>query len=469
MTDGFLTALRGVLDPGDVIDQPDSMEGYRRDQAAEVPAGSPRAIVLPRTSAQVAAAVRVAAAHGVPMVPRGAGSGLAGGANAVDGCVVICLDRMDRIVRIDAADGVAVVEPGVLNTALRDAAREHDLWYAPDPASRDFCTIGGNVATNAGGLCCVKYGVTRDSVLALEVVLPDGSLTRVGRTSVKGVAGYDLAALFTGSEGTLGIVTEITVRLRPVPPPALTVLATFPTMSAAAHAVRDCLVRTTPSLLEILDRTTIRAVNEWKSMDLDTSAAALLIAQTDLPGASGVEDTRLLETSFAAHGALEVFRTDDADESELLLGARRFAYPALERLGRVYLEDVAVPRGRLAELLEAVERIAERTGALIGTFGHAGDGNMHPVIVAPYGDPEADAAARRAFHAIMDTAHELGGTISGEHGVGLLKRDALTVELDPAARRLHELVKRAIDPQGLMNPGKAVPQPCPHPQEEEHA
>ncbi|ANY08325.1 FAD-binding oxidoreductase [Pseudonocardia sp. HH130630-07] len=454
--DAFLDDLRRELGPDEVLGDPDRTAGYRHDQAAGLPAGTPRAVVRPRRTAEVAAAVRTAAAHRVPVVPRGAGSGLAGGANAIDGCLVVSLERMDRIVRIDPADGTAVVEPGVLNTALRDAAREHGLWYAPDPASRDFCSVGGNVATNAGGLCCVKYGVTRDSVLALEVVLPDGEVTRIGRASVKGVAGYDLTALFTGSEGTLGVVTGITVRLRPLPPPALTVVASFPALPAAAHAVREVLGRSTPSLLELLDRTTLEAVERWRGMGLDTSAEALLIAQTDLPGEAGTAEAVLLERIFADHGASEVARADDPDEADLLLGVRRFAYPALERLGRVYLEDVAVPRGRLADLLTGVGRIAARTGALIGTFGHAGDGNMHPLIVAPHGDPAADDAARDAFRQIMVLAGELGGTITGEHGVGLLKRDGLASELDPAARRIHERIKAALDPLGLMNPGKVL-------------
>ncbi|MFC5834814.1 FAD-binding oxidoreductase [Nonomuraea insulae] len=453
----FLTRLRDALTEADVVDDPQIIESYRADHAPGVPAGMPRAVVFPRSAEQVAAVLRAAVAERVPVVPRGAGSGLAGGANAVDGCVVVVMDRMDEIVRIDPLDGVAVVQPGVRNTALREAAAEHGLWYAPDPASRDFCSIGGNVATNAGGLCCVKYGVTRDSVLALQVVLADGSITRLGRRSIKGVAGYDLTGLFVGSEGTLGIITEVTVRLRPLPPPAITVVASMPGLTAAATAVQSCLTTMTPSLLELLDRRTIRAVEEWKGLGLDTSAAALLLAQTDLPGEAGEAEARRLEQTFTEHGALEVYRSETAEEAELLLGARRFAFPALERLGRVYLEDIAIPRGRLADLLAAVERIADRTGAIVGTFGHAGDGNMHPTIVAPWDAPEAGTAATAAFHAIMDAALDLGGTITGEHGVGLLKRHGLAGELDDTARRLHLQIKQTLDPYGLLNPGKALP------------
>jgi glycolate oxidase len=455
--DPFLQALRAGLDAADVVDDPQRMESYRYDNAPNMPAGRPRAVVFPRSAGQVAAVVRAAAGMGVPVVPRGAGSGLSGAGNAMDGCVVVVLDRMDRILDIDPADGVAVVQPGVLNAALREAAREYGLWYAPDPASREFCSIGGNVATNAGGLCCVKYGVTRESVLGLQVVLPDGAVARLGRRSVKGVAGYDLTALFTGSEGTLGVITEVTVRLHPLPPPAITVVAALPSLAAAAGAVQACTTAMTPSLLELLDRRTIRAVEDWKRLGLDTSAAALLIAQTDLPGAAGDDAARAIEAIFTDHGATEVFRSETAEEAELLLGARRFAFPALERLGKVYLEDVAVPRGRLADMLAAVVEIAEDTGADVGTFGHAGDGNLHPVIVTPYGDAAADAAAVAAFQRIMEAAHRLGGTVTGEHGVGLLKRDGLTAELDPAARRLHQRIKRAIDPLDLMNPGKGLP------------
>ncbi|BBA95489.1 putative oxidoreductase [Actinacidiphila reveromycinica] len=458
----LLDGLRAVLAANDVITDPDLVETHRHDRAPGLGAGHPLAVVRPRTTGQVAAVVRLAVEHGVPIVPRGAGSGLSGGSNAVEGALSVVLDRMDAIVEIDPVDGVAVVQPGVLNGRLRAAAREHGLWYAPDPASSEFCSIGGNVATNAGGLCCVKYGVTRDCVLALEVVLPDGSVTRLGHRSIKGVAGYDLTGLFVGSEGTLGLITEATVRLLPLPAPARTVVGVLPSLEAASAAVGTIVTAMRPSLLELLDRTTMRVVEEYRPLGLDTGAAALLIGQTDQPGEAGREEAVLLERAMREAGATEVVSSSDPAESELLLAARRLAYPAYERLGRLFLEDVAVPRGRLGELIARVEALSA-DGLTIGTFGHAGDGNLHPTVVARAGDEGALAAASAAFEAIMDAALELGGTVTGEHGVGLLKRGGLARELDAANRRLQRDIKRALDPRGLFNPGKALAAEPPRP------
>ena len=449
--------LAGVLPDGAVVADPDLLASYRHDQALGVPAGEPAVAVFPRTTEQVQAVMRVAFAGGVPVVPRGAGSGLSGGANAVDGCIVLCLDRMDAIRAIRPADGYAEVEPGVVNDRLRQAARAHGLDYAPDPASKDWCTIGGNIATNAGGLCCVKYGVTREAVLGLEVVLADGRLARIGRRSVKGVAGYDLVGLFVGSEGTLGVVTGARVRLRPAPPPPTTVVAVFAELTAAGRAVEKIMAVGTPSLLELMDAATLRAVEDFTPMGLDTSAAALLVAQTDLPGAAGEAEADAFLAACMAVGATEGYRSEEPAEAEMLLGARRMAFPALERLGVATLDDIAVPRSRLAEMMSEIGRIAAEHDVLIGTFGHAGDGNLHPTIVHPHGDTEAAVRARAAFEDILRTAVRLGGTVTGEHGVGLIKRGALAAELDPGAAHLHTLVKRALDPTGILNPGKALP------------
>jgi glycolate oxidase len=439
-----------------VISDPDVLVGYRRDRAGLVPDGAPLAAVFPRSTAEVAELVRLAGRHGVPIVPRGAGSGLAGGANAVDGCVVLSLTAMDAIVDIDTDELTARVQPGVLNATLSDAVRERDLWYPPDPASWEFSTIGGNLATNAGGLCCVKYGVTRDAVLGLEAVLADGSVTRLGRGTVKGVAGYDLVGLLVGSEGTLGIITEATVRLRPPPAPATTAIATFPDLSRAGDAIASIVRTTSPSLLELLDNTTIRAIERWKRMDLDTEAAALLVAQSDLPGSQGTDEIAAIERACHDAGADLVLSTDDPDQGELLLAARRFAYPALEKLGTTLLDDVAVPRARITRMIEEIAAIADRHGVVIGTFGHAGDGNLHPTLVYDATDPAAVASATAAFDDLVAAALELGGTVTGEHGVGLLKRDHLASELDPAAARLHRAIKTAFDPDGLLNPGKVL-------------
>ncbi|HUR47966.1 MAG TPA: FAD-linked oxidase C-terminal domain-containing protein [Acidimicrobiales bacterium] len=440
-----------------VIHDADVMRAYASDQASWVSAGSPLAVVLPRSAAEVANVVLIAAEHGVPVVPRGAGSGLSGGANAVDGCIVVCLSAMRDILEVDVANELAVVQPGVLNGDLKRRVADSGLWYPPDPASFEFSTIGGNVATNAGGLCCVKYGVTGDYVLALEVVLADGSIVRTGRRTLKGVAGYDLTRLFAGSEGTLGIVTEVTLRLRPPPPAPATMVAAFASTGAAGQAVVAVASdHSRPSLLELMDATTIRAVERWKRMDLDCEAAALLLAQSDRGDIAGHEDVQRYAAACTEAGATYVAVTADRDEGDMLLAARRLAYPALERQGATLLDDVAVPRSAIPDLLNAVARISSEHEVLIGTFGHAGDGNLHPTIVFDGADGESTRRARAAFDAIVGAALELGGTITGEHGVGSLKAEWLSRELGGGGMALHAAVKRALDPDGILNPGKVL-------------
>ncbi|RJS20753.1 FAD-binding oxidoreductase [Corallococcus sp. H22C18031201] len=448
--------LAAVLPADGWVTDSDVLEAHRRDQAEWAPSGQPRVLVRPRTTEEVQAVLRVAAAGRVPVVARGAGSGLSGGANAIDGCIVLSLARMNRVLEVDPGGMVAVVQPGVLNGAVKAAAAEHGLWYAPDPASWEFSSIGGNLATNAGGLCCVKYGVTGDSVLGLEVVLADGSVVRTGGRTVKNVAGYDLTRLFIGSEGTLGVITEATLRLRPRPPRATTLVASFPTLVSAGTAVADIMRATRPSLLELMDRATVRAVEAWKPMGLDVEAAALLLARSDAGGEQGVAEIEQMRASCERAGATFVMSTADEAEGELLMGARRFAFPALEHQGATLLDDVAVPLSRIADLFAAVERIAAERQVLIGTFGHAGDGNMHPTVVFEREDPVALTRAKQAFDDILQAALALGGTITGEHGVGSLKRAFLGVQLGPTSMRLHETIKRAVDPHGLLNPGKML-------------
>jgi glycolate oxidase len=451
-----LDDLRAGLPESAVLSDPDLTAGYRRDEAHLCPAGLPLAVVLPRETAHVQHAVRVASRHGVPVVPQGARSGLSGGANAVDGCVVLSLQQMDRILALEAPDRYAVVQPGVVNAALADAAAAQGLAYPPDPSSRTWSTLGGNIATNAGGLCCVKYGVTADFVLGLEVVLADGSVLRTGRRTVKGVAGYDLTRLFVGSEGTLGVVTEATLALRPAAGTARTLAAVFLSTAAAGAAVAaitaaGCL----PSLLEIVDGATLRAIEDLKPLGTPPGAAALLLAQCDT-GDHAAGDLAVLADLCRRAGAQDVIEASDAAESSMLLEARRLAYPALERLGVAMVDDVAVPRSRLAAFLDGVERIAERTGLLIGVVGHAGDGNMHPTVVFARDNEQAAAAATTAFGDVMQLGLDLGGTITGEHGIGLLKRDWLEREVGPVSMRVQHGLKDLLDPQGLLNPGKVL-------------
>ncbi|SBT48558.1 FAD-binding oxidoreductase [Micromonospora auratinigra] len=455
--------LRAALGAAAVLTDPDLLRTHQRDEADLCDAGTPLAVVRPRSTADVVAVVRAAGRHGVPVVPQGARTGLAGAANAVDGAVLLSTVAMDRILEIDPVSRIAVAQPGVVNAALAGAVRAKGLWYPPDPGSWESSTLGGNVATNAGGMCCVKYGVTSEYVLGLEVVLASGEVLRTGRRTAKGVAGYDLTRLFVGSEGTLGVITEVTVALRPAPEESLTLVAVFPTTATAGSAVAGIAERgLTPSLLELLDRTHLRAIEAYRPMGLRTDAQALLLAAVDTGSRAADDLARLAEVCTAA-GADEVYAATDAAEAAALLQARRLAHPAMERFaadtfpdgnGGLVIDDVAVPRGALAALLDGVARIAAECDVPIGVVGHAGDGNMHPNIVVDRADPASVARGRRAFDEIMRLGLDLGGTCTGEHGVGLLKRDWLAREIGPVGIGVHRAIRAALDPAGLFNPGK---------------
>jgi glycolate oxidase len=451
----FLEALHGLLPADRVITRADTLEGLSRDKADILEAGQALAAAYPRSTAEVSSILELASRHRVPVVPRGAGSGLAGGANAVDGCLILSTLRMDTILEIDTVDMVAVVQPGVINAALSAEVAKNGLMFAPDPSSFEISSIGGNLATNAGGLRCVKYGVTREATLALVVVLAGGGILRVGRRTVKGVAGYDLVGLFVGSEGTLGVITEATLRLRPSPPPSGTILASFASLADAADAVA-AMPGVAPSVLELMDQETVRAIEEWQHLGLDVTAAATLIARSDTADL-GLAELDAVEAACQAAGATAVLRSTDALESEGLMDARRAALPALERLGITLLEDVGVPRSRVVDLVKAVEAIALEHGTQIGTFGHVGDGNLHPTLVIPRGDPAARDRAVRAAEAIAAVALRLGGTLTGEHGIGTLKRHMLADEIGEEGVRVSWAIKNALDPLGIMNPGKVLP------------
>jgi glycolate oxidase len=438
-----------------VVRDPAVTAGLSRDQAAWAPVGVPLAVVRARSAEEVRAVVAACYDHRVPVVPRGAGTGLSGGANATDGCIVLAVDGMDRVLEINPLERLAVVQPGVVNDDLRAAVAEHGLWYPPDPASAPWSTIGGNVATNAGGLCCVKYGVTRDYVLGLEVVTGTGKLVRLGRRTAKGVAGFDLAGLMVGSEGSLGVVTEVTVRLRPLPPPAITVAGHFDSIVDAGSAVRAVgAAGITPAALELVDRHCLRAVDAWKNMGLALEAEVVLLARVDEPGATGEALADRIVDCLRTSGATWADRSTDEVEAEALFQARRLAYPALERLGPVLTEDVCVPKERVPEMLARIEKIAERHDVTIANIAHAGDGNLHPLIITDPGDTAAVARAQAGFEEILDAAIAFGGTVTGEHGVGLLKRGGLERELAPEVLALHRAVKQALDPRGILNPGK---------------
>ncbi|MFC9357506.1 FAD-binding oxidoreductase [Rhodococcus sp. NPDC057014] len=443
--------LARVVGDDVVTTDPDIVAAYAHDQSRLTERGTPVAVLAPRTTAQVAACMTAAHRLGVTVIARGAGSGLSGAANAVDGSVILSLHRMNRIVSLAPANRVAVVQPGVVTGDLRAAAAAARLFYPPDPGSMDFSTVGGNIATNAGGMCCVKYGVTGDFVLALEVVLADGRIVRTGRRTIKGVAGYDLTRLFVGSEGTLGIITEATMRLVSPPHPAHTLVASFPQLAGAGRAVSGIVgAGLTPSMLEILDHTTVRAVDALARMGLGNDVHALLLIQSDGPDAA--QSITRIEQLCLDHGASETAISDSADEGALLLEARRLALPALERLGNWLLDDVCVPLTKVTTLIESIELIAARHSLTIGVFGHAGDGNLHPTIIYDEHDATSRDSAFAAFNDITRCALDLGGTVTGEHGVGRLKKQWLAAELGATALDVHLSVKRALDPRNVLNP-----------------
>lgn len=443
-----LDELASSLPGGAVTTDPEVTAGFSQDWSRFPSVGSPLAVVRATTEADVQAVLRWATAHDVPVVPRGAGSGLSGGATAVDGCVILSLERMCEIV-VDPASRVAVAQAGAINGDVKRAAAAHGLWYPPDPSSFEMCSIGGNAATNAGGMCCVKYGVTTDYVLGMHVVLADGTLLALGGPRLKDSAGFSLTKLFVGSEGTLGVVTEVTLRLLPQPREACTLVASFGSLEDAVAAVIAIVSAVRPSTLELMDSASINAVEDALSMDLDRSAGALLVARSDV----GEEEISAVEAACRANRASEVYWTDDPDEGEAFLAARRAVLPSLERKGDLLIEDVGVPVPLLPELVRAVAAAGERHGVEVTLVAHAGDGNTHPTIVYDASDPKEAARAQAAFADIMHSAIALGGTITGEHGIGRFKQPFLAEYLGPEVMEVSERIKRALDPKGILNPG----------------
>ena len=450
-----LAGLSGALPDGMVVTDPAVTEGYRQDRAFDPSAGKPLAVVRPRRTEEVQTVLRWASANRVPVVPRGAGSGLSGGATALDDGIVLSTEKM-RDITVDPVTRVAVCQPGLFNAEVKKAVAEHGLWYPPDPSSFEICSIGGNIATNAGGLCCVKYGVTTDYVLGMQVVLADGTAVRLGGPRLKDVAGLSLTKLFVGSEGTLGVITEVTLRLLPAQLTSSVVVATFASVESAVDAVLGVAARLRPSMLEFMDSVAINAVEDKLRMGLDRSAAAMLVAGSDERGRAAGEDAELMASVFAENAALEVFSTDDPDEGEAFVAARRFCIPAVELKGSLLLEDVGVPLPALGALVTGIARIAAERDLMISVIAHAGDGNTHPLIVYDPADTAMTERANLAFGEIMDLAVGLGGTITGEHGVGRLKRPWLAGYLGPDVMELNQRIKQALDPLGILNPGSAI-------------
>ena len=459
---GQLDRLQRKVPDSSFLTDPDSIQSLSHDEGEWAAIGTAIAALRARSADEVSKVVAACAELGIPVVPRGSGTGLSGGANAVDGCLVIDVSRMNRILEVDQENMIAVVEPGVVNDDLTETVAEYGLWYPPDPASSPWSTIGGNVATNAGGLCCLKYGVTRDYVLGLEAVVGGragyGTRVRLGRRTNKGVSGYDLVGLFVGSEGTLGVITEVTLRLRSAPRAMpRTVVGAFDSLPAAGRAVALCTSRAiVPAALELLDRHCLSAVEEWKHLGLEAEAEALLLARVDTAGDTGRAEAAAIVQTFTDAGARWAEMSTDEREAEALFAARRLAYPALERLGPLLTEDVCVPRSAVPLMLARIEQIGAQHGVQIATVAHAGDSNVHPLLVCPPGDDNARRAAEGAVDDLLDAAIELGGTVTGEHGVGLLKRRGMQAELSREVRGMQHAVKDALDPLGLFNPGKVV-------------
>lgn len=438
MNTDVLAGLMAELPEGMVVTDPAVTDGYRQDRAFDPSAGKPLAIIRPRRTEEVQTVLRWASANQVPVVTRGAGSGLSGGATALDGGIVLSTEKM-RDITVDPVTRTAVCQPGLYNAEVKEAAAEHS-----------------NIATNAGGLCCVKYGVTGDYVLGMQVVLANGTAVRLGGPRLKDVAGLSLTKLFVGSEGTLGVITEVTLRLLPAQNASSIVVASFGSVQAAVDAVLGVTGRLRPAMLEFMDSVAINAVEDTLRMDLDRDAAAMLVAGSDERGRAATEDAAVMAAVFAENGAIDVFSTDDPDEGEAFIAARRFAIPAVESKGALLLEDVGVPLPALGELVTGIARIAEERNLMISVIAHAGDGNTHPLRVYDPADAAMLERAHLAYGEIMDLAVGLGGTITGEHGVGRLKRPWLAGYLGPDVLALNQRIKQALDPQGILNPGSAI-------------
>ena len=438
-----------------VITKPEDMAAYSYD-GTPILRATPSAVVFPVTTEEVATVLRLASETGVSVSTRGSGTGLSGGSIPQDGGIVLCLARMDRILELDTANLTMLVEPGVINASVAAAAEAEGLFFPPDPGSMRVSTIGGNVAENAGGLRGLKYGVTRDYVMGLEVVLATGETFFTGTKCVKDVAGYSLKDVFVGSEGTLGVVTKILLKLIPQPAARKTLLAVYERMDEAAATVSAIIAnRIIPCTMEFMDRTTIRCVEDYAHIGLPLDCDAVLILESDGHPAAVADEARRMEELCREHGARSVKLAADLDEATRLMTARRMALPAMARVApTTILEDVTVPRSRLAEMVRFVQHTADKYRLQVGTFGHFGDGNLHPLFLANERDPDEMHRVHGAVGEIFDHAVKLGGTISGEHGIGLAKKPYLPGAIGELNVRVLRELKRAFDPQGILNPGK---------------
>jgi len=453
--DTILEKLRSIVGAVNVLTEKEDLIPYAFDGTAAMKE-TPGCVVFAGTTEEVSAVLKLANDTGTPVVTRGSGTGLSGGSVPAADCIVLCTVKMEAILEVDSANLTMMVEPGVTTVQVAEAAEAAGLFYPPDPGSMKISTIGGNVAENSGGLRGLKYGVTRNYVMGLEVVLPDGEVMWLGNKCVKDVAGFSLKDVMIGSEGTLGVITKVLLKLIPKPAAKKTMVATFDAMDAAAQTVSDIIAaQIIPCTLEFLDRTTIHCVEDFAKVGLPLDCEALLLMETDGHAAAVAEEAAKMEELAKANGAMEVRVAADDAEAAQLATARRSAFSALARLApTTILEDATVPRSELAHMIRFVDEVAKKHELRIGTFGHMGDGNLHPTFLTDERNEDEMHRVHEAFDEIFEEAIRLGGTITGEHGVGLAKKDFLPKFAGEAQMRVMRDLRNALDPNGILNPGK---------------
>ncbi len=451
----ILDSLRQVVGAKNVLTELEDLIPYGFDGTAAM-SQLPGCIVFTQTTAEVAAVLKIANDSRTPVVTRGSGTGLSGGSVPNPDCIVLCTVKMGHILEVDRANLTMLVEPGVTTIQVFEAAAAVGLFYPPDPGSMKISTIGGNVAENSGGLRGLKYGITRNYVMGLEIVLPDGEILWTGNKCVKDVAGYSLRDLFIGSEGTLGVITKVLLKLIPKPAAKKTMVATFAAMDAAAQTVSDIIAaQIIPCTLEFLDRTTIHCVEDFAKVGLPLDCEALLLMETDGHPAAVAEEAAKMEELARKNGAMAVRMAKDDAEAASLATARRSAFSALARLApTIILEDATVPRSELAKMVRFVAATAKKHNLRVGTFGHMGDGNLHPTFLTDERNKDEMHRVHEAFREIFEEAIRLGGTITGEHGVGLAKKEFLPKFAGDAQMRVMRELRKALDPRGILNPGK---------------
>jgi len=450
-----LNKLRDIVGAENVLTSREDLIPYAFDGTAAMKE-MPGSVVFAVSTEQISAVLKLANDTETPVVTRGSGTGLSGGSVPAADCIVLCTVKMGAILEVDAANLTMTVEPGVTTIQIAEAAEKAGLFYPPDPGSMKISTIGGNVAENSGGLRGLKYGVTRNYVMGMEVVLPDGEVMRLGNKCVKDVAGFSLKDVMIGSEGTLGVITKVLLRLIPKPAAKKTMVATFDAMDAAAQTVSDIIAaQIIPCTLEFLDRTTIHCVEDFAKVGLPLDCEALLLMETDGHPAAVAEEASKMEELAKANGAMEVRVARDATEAAQLATARRSAFSALARLApTTILEDATVPRSELAHMIRFVAEVAKKHELKIGTFGHMGDGNLHPTFLTDERNEDEMRRVHEAFDEIFEEAIRLGGTITGEHGIGLAKKEFLPKFAGAAQMRVMRELRKALDPKGILNPGK---------------